>query len=167
MQEVRIKCWNALPKYDPTTGVNLYVFLAVCAENRIRDIKRSVLYKHNKPCLRCPFWNAGAAASGQHDCIVYWDKTECEKYVKHERYVQAKLSASHPVDIDNERLEGEDNTASTFEMVEFIEARLSPSLQGLFAIFKAQNFNAKALKPRERSMLMEALRDIIVEYQGG
>lgn len=169
MQEVRIKCWNAMEKYDPSCGVNLYVFLSVCAENRIRDIKRSILYKHNKPCLRCPFWCASAAASGQHDCIVYYDKMQCDKYAKHERYVQAKLSASHPIDIDGERIEDSESEShrETLELVEFIETKLPGSMMGLFHRFRAQNFNPRALKPRERSVLMEALKDIIEEYQGG
>ncbi len=48
-QEVRVKCWSVLSKYDPKKyTTDLKVFLSVCAENRIRDIKRSVLYKHNK-----------------------------------------------------------------------------------------------------------------------
>jgi hypothetical protein len=169
MQEVRIKCWHAMDKYDPTCGVNLYVFLSVCAENRIRDIKRSILYKHNKPCLRCPFWCAGAAASGMHDCIVYLDKMQCDKYQKHERYVQAKLSASHPIDIDNERIEDEESGThrKTLELVEFIEARISPGLIHLFRKFKAQNFNPRALKPKERGILLDTLREIVEEYQGG
>lgn len=169
MQEVRIKCWNAMDKYDPTCGVNLYVFLSVCAENRIRDIKRSILYKHNKPCLRCPFWCAGSAASGQHDCMVYYDKMQCEKYKKHERYVQAKLSASHPIDIDNERIEDEESSVhqDTLEMVEFIESKLPVGMMGSFRKFRSQNFNPRSLKHRERNLLMEVLKEIIEEYQGG
>jgi len=167
MQEVRIKCWNAIDKYNPTCGTNLYVFLSVCAENRIRDIKRSVLYKHNKPCLKCPFWSATAAASGQHDCLVYWEKMECKKYARHERYVQAKLSASHPIDIYSERIEDDESElhSSRLELIEFIESKLPNSLMNLFIKFKAHNYNNKILSAKERSLLMTALKNILEDYE--
>lgn len=167
MQEVRIKCWQAIEKYNPACGANLFVFLSVCAENRIRDIKRSVLYKHNKPCMKCPSWMAGAAASGQHDCRVYWDKMDCVKYAKHERYVQAKLSASHPIDIDGERIESEEQFTHTdrVDLVDFIESRIALGLLGSFRRFKQNNYNPRSLKNRERVALMQALRNILKDWE--
>lgn len=166
-QEVRLKCWEALRnKYNTERGTNVYAFLSVCADHRIKDIKRSVMYKHNKPCLRCPFWNAAAASSGVHDCMVYWDKMDCERYAKHERYVQAKLSSSHPIDIDGERIEDKVSFrhSDKVDLIDFIETRLPSTLMPSFAHFKANNYNPKSLKVRERATLMRMLRNILRNY---
>ena len=162
-QEVRIKCWSAVEKYNPSCGANLRVFLSICAENRLKDIRRSVIYKYNKPCLRCPFWDKGASASGQHDCMVYLRKVDCERFLKHEKYVHAKLSASSPIDIDTQNIEdkGFFQHQKKVEIVELIESRLPPHLIPLFNKFKAQNFSPKALKVKERNLLLTTLRNIV------
>lgn len=165
-QEIRIKCWSVISRYDAQCGANLYVFLSVCADNRLRDIKRGVMYKHNKPCLRCPFWHAGAAASGIHDCLVYDYKMDCERFNKHEKYVQAKLSASHPIDINNEKIA--DSFSSMHELkldlVDYVEVHLSKSLLPLFMKLKTNNYNLKCLKPKERNIILCNLKDILKDF---
>ncbi len=165
-QEVRIKCWSVIHRYNPECGTNLYVFLSVCADNKLRDIKRGVMYKHNKPCLRCPFWNSGAAGSGLHDCLVYDYKMDCERFAKHERYVQAKLSASYPVDIDAEKIEGDTiSYEDKFDLVDFVETRISKTLLPSFEKLRVNNYSLKCLKPRERNVLIEALRNILGDFE--
>jgi len=167
-QEVRIKCWAVLPRYDKACGADLRVFLSVCAENRIRDIRRSVLYKHNRPCFVCPFWNESAAQSGLHDCLVFNNKMECEKYAKHERYVQAKLSASHPIDIDNERIEDDhfDKMVYTIDFIDHIQHNLPSGLLVLFDKLLYNNFNLKCFKPKERTIMISALREALKGFEG-
>jgi DNA-directed RNA polymerase specialized sigma24 family protein len=164
-QEVRIKCWRVIEKYDPSFGASMFVFLSICAERRLKDIRRSVRYKHNKPCLRCPFWDKGASISGCHDCLVYHDKMCCERFANHERYVHAKLSASQPIDIDTQRVEDEQHDAhqTRLEIIEFIESRLPHSLTEIFSKFKRENFNLKALSSRERSLLITTLKNFVDE----
>lgn len=164
-QEVRIKCWSVVERYDPTCGTNLSVFLSICADNRIKDIRRSVMYKHNKPCLRCPFWDKNAATSGSHDCLVYYNKMCCERYAKHEKYVHAKLSASQPIDINTQRIEDLNSGTHqrSLEIVELIESKLPKHLLPIFNKFKAENFDTKALKARERSLLLDTLRNLVDE----
>jgi hypothetical protein len=167
-QEVRIKCWAALPKYDPQKfKTNLHVFLSVCAENRLRDIRRSVMYKHSKPCFKCPFWNEQAAQSGVHDCRVFDNKMECDKYRKHERYVQAKLSASMPIDINSRMIEDKNslNKVNLIDMIDFIRSRLSSNLLPIFDKFVNSNFNIKALRPKDRMRLIPELRVILVDFE--
>lgn len=168
-QEVRIKCWSVIHRYNPECGANLYVFLSVCADNKLRDIKRGVMYKHNKPCLRCPFWNSAAASSGRHDCLVYDYKMDCERFAKHERYVQAKLSASHPIEINNERVEdtGHMSPEDRVDLVDYIETRLPKGLLPSFSKLKLNNYNTKCLKPRERSTLINSLRNILKDFDIG
>jgi DNA-directed RNA polymerase specialized sigma subunit len=164
-QEVRIKCWKAIEKYDSSCGASLFVFLSICADNRLRDIRRSIMYKHNKPCFRCPFWQKEASENGCHDCRVYTDKMQCEKFAKHERYVQAKLSANQPIDIETQKVsDGDyDSYQQRFEMIELIESRLPANLLPLFHKFKAQNFSLKALKAQEKTLLIGVLREMVNE----
>lgn len=166
-QEIRIKCWTALPRFDPACGANLKVFLSVCGENRIRDIRRSVLYKHNRPCFKCPFWNEVAAQSGIHDCLVFEDKMECDKFAKHERYVQAKLSASHPIDINNERIEdiNFDRRVGNIDFIDYVHANLPSGLFKTFDKLSSSNFNLHCLKPKERSNIIGALKIILKDYK--
>lgn len=160
MQETKIKCWNALNKYNPNCGVELKVFLSVCAENRIRDIRRSIVYKHNKPCTKCPFWNETAAQSGIHDCLAYQDKMSCEKFYKHEKYVSVKLSSSHPIDIDNEKIEDYSYVTGVTnnEYIEHISSLIPSGLISNFNKLKDNNFNMKSLKSKDRKKMIHALK---------
>lgn len=162
-QEARIKCWSIIDRYNPERGTNIFVFLSTSVDNRFRDIRRSVLYKHNKPCNRCPFWDANAAVSGLHDCVIYKNKMDCSKYSKHERYVKAKLSSNNPMDILHQNLSDTffDNNCSLFELIDLIENRLPTSLISSFTKFKKHNFDSKSLKPKERKVLFDILRKII------
>lgn len=167
-QEVRIKCIKSLPRYDPKlSGAKLKTFLTVCAENRIRDIRRSLLYKHNKPCFRCPMWNQPAYKSGEHDCVAFRDKMLCGKFARHERYVQVKLSANHPISIDEVRVEEVPQGSNTFgdDFIEFVYNNLSENLHYLFRELESSNFEMKALKPKARSILQDALREILKGYE--
>lgn len=161
-QEVRIKCWNVLKHYDPArTRANLYTFLSVCAENRLRDIKRSVMYKHTTPCDKCEFYNKTKKA-----CVKFYTKTNCEKCVKHERYVQAKLSSSHPVDINTQKIYDENSLEfeQHLEIIDYIEVHLPSGYMPLFQKFQSVKFNFKHLRPRERIALQEVLSGILKQY---
>jgi hypothetical protein len=46
-QEVRIKCWNAVSKFKPCEGTNIYVFLSVCAETVIVTQSMKDMFKLN------------------------------------------------------------------------------------------------------------------------
>lgn len=162
-QEVRIKLWMSLEKYDPGRKVKLRTFLTAVAENRIIDLKRSLLYKHNKPCFRCPFWNKAAAKAGEHDCEAYEDKMQCEKYARHEGFVQAKLSANNPISLDDTRVEEDTNYVSegTFDMLEHVFTHLPSGLHPLFEKLRHSNYDFDALRVRERDILMDALKDVL------
>lgn len=165
-QEVRLKCHNILDRYDPNQA-DLYIFLARCADNRLRDLRRSIRYKHNKPCKRCEHWDEEAEAKGQHDCRLFRDKMECDKFFKHERYVQVKLSASHPVNIDEDRVFDShfNRRIRQTDLVDFVHAHIPPEFKPLFHRFMNANFDLKALKPKERVVLSEVLVDILEIHQ--
>ncbi len=165
-QEVRIKLWKSLELYDPARKVKLRTFLTVCADNRIRDIRRSLLYKHNKPCFRCPLWDKAAAKAGVHDCTAFTNKMDCEKYAKHEQYVQTKLSANNPIRLDDARVEDTrfSNTMLSIEMLDYIYVHLPSGFHPLFDKLKQSNYDFKALKPAEGETLRRALAEALEEY---
>lgn len=165
-QEVRLKCHKILDRYDPTKS-DLYIFLARCADNRIRDIRRSIRYKHNKPCIRCEHWDSDAAAAGKHDCRAFSNKLECDKFSKHERYVQVKLSVSQPVNIDEDRVYDSHFGRHVLQadLVDFVNTHIPTELKPLFITFMDANFDLKALKPKERTVLAEVLVDILEIHQ--
>lgn len=166
-QEVRIKLWKSLSKFDSSRKVKLRTFLTVCAENRIRDIRRSLLYKHNKPCFRCPLWDKAAAKAGLHDCKGFQNKLDCDKYARHERYVHTKLSANNPISLDDTRIEESrhDGYVSSLDILEHIYANLPSGLHTLFEKLKNSNYDFSALRARERATLQEALRDAMEGYE--
>lgn len=168
MQEVRIKCWRVLHKYNPHKfTTDLSVFLSICAENRMRDIRRSIVYKHNRPCIRCPFWNQSMAQSGIHDCLIFLDKMQCDKYNKHERYVQAKLSASHPVDIDNQRIidNKSDQHINEVEIIDYVLSNIDKDLLPAFKQLLANNFEIRKVRQKDRALLVKALKEILLKYR--
>jgi hypothetical protein len=92
---------------------------------------------------------------------------DCERYAKHERYVQAKLSASHPMNIEDTTIEDEEFNEKTerSEFIEYILTCIPPEHHDLFIVFEKSNFNLKALKPRERIVLCELIVEILQDYQ--
>jgi hypothetical protein len=165
-QEVRLKCWQTLHKYNKRRS-DLYIFLSRCADNRLRDIRRSICYKHNKPCLRCPFWKPESAAKGKHDCSAFRDKLKCDKYAKHEKYVQIKLSISHSMSIDEDRIYDSkfSNKLLQYDLVDFINVHIPSGHQYLFNMFASGNFDMRVLKPKERTELSEVLVDVMSIHQ--
>lgn len=165
-QEVRQKCYLTLGKFDPKIS-DLRTFLSRCAENRLRDIKRGLLYKHNKPCFRCPLWNMAASKAGKHDCMAFDDKMECDKYARHERYVHIKLSSSHPINLDESRVEDTsfEKAIANADLIEFILKRLTPGQKKIFITFQRSNFDLKALKPKDRTKICEVIVEILSMYQ--
>ncbi|MCK5610133.1 hypothetical protein KAR91_50130 [Candidatus Pacearchaeota archaeon] len=165
-QEVRLKLWLSLEKFDPERKVKLRTFLTVVAENRIRDIKRTLLYKHNKPCFRCPFWDKVASKTGKHDCLEFENKMTCEKYARHEGFVQAKISANNPISLDDTRLNEEGNCFSeaTFDILEHIYIYLPSAFHPLFDKLKVSNYDFDALKSKERVILLDALKEVLEDY---
>lgn len=163
-QEVRIKCWSVLKHYDKKrAGANLKTFLTVCADNRLRDIKRSVLYKFNSPCTKCEFHKQEG-----DKCVKFANKIDCCQHAKHERYIQAKLSNSHPIDIDTQRIY--DNNSNSFvenlEFIDFVETHLPSGFMPLFRKLQDVKYNFKSLKFKERIAIQTVLYDIFVEFGG-
>lgn len=164
-QEVRLKCYNILHTYNSSKG-ELQAYLAKCAEYRLRDIRRSLQYKHNPPCVRCPLWDSAAAKAGEHDCLGFRNKMDCDKYARHERYVQVKLSASHPVNINENVLHDEsfDRCVKHRDLLDYVREYLPKNLMSSFDQLVSSNFNVRALKSKERVVLIEALVDILEVY---
>lgn len=167
-QEVRIKCWAALEKYDPAKNQSdVEPFLWVCAENRIRDLRRSIVYNHNKPCFRCPFWNEVAAQSGMHDCFVYSYKYDCDKYSKHERFVQLKLALSHPSDIEHL----DPNNLGLYEEIDimsihdFIKKSLPSGMLPHFSVYCSGNYSMDVLPKSVSRTLSKHLQNIYIQYR--
>lgn len=165
-QEVRLKCWQTLHKYN-NKRADIYVFLSRCADNRLRDIRRSICYKHNKPCLRCPFWKPKAAEQGKHDCSAFKDKLKCDKYARHEKYVQIKLSISHSTSLDEDRVYDYKFSSKIMhtDLIDFIDAHIPYEHKHLFNVFASGNFDMKVLKPKDRTILSESLVDVLCIHQ--
>lgn len=161
-QEVRLKCFLILDRYDPSMS-DLTTFLSRCADNRLRDIRRSIVYKHNKPCFRCPLWDRAAAVEGRHDCAGFSNKMECDKFAKHEQYVQAKISASRPVNIDDANVEDGtfDDVVENAEMIEYVRSKLAPPLLPFLDALVRSNFNPSSVSPRNRMLLFEAVVEVL------
>jgi len=162
-QEVRIKCFMTLKNYDPKrSGSNIHTFLSVCADNRLRDIRRNTVYKHNSPCARCMYWNSDAAASGIHDCARFGDKIDCEKFTKHGRYIMAKLSINSPTMVDEKMAldTAHHEHVSAFDFTDFIVENLPSGHVSIFMELKDNNFNLRALGKSDRHVIIKDIRDI-------
>ena len=164
-QEVRLKCYKELHKYDPSrTNAHLFTFLSVCADNRIRDLRRKLVFKDNKPCLRCPFWDPVASKKGQHDCLMFEDKLSCDKFSSYQTYVKTKLNSNRPLDITDKNVyiydNGVFNEINKIDVLDFVYNALPSGLNPLFQKLMESNFNTKKLKPKEREELLVVLKEI-------
>lgn len=161
-QEVRMKCVKSLNRYDPTrSDATLKTFLITCSHNRIRDIKRSVLYKHNNPCRKCDF-----QGKRKNKCNQYTSKSQCPKYKEHERFIACKLAANKPLSLDENRLfdrESENDTIK-LDMIDYIYASLSPEYYEDFYLLVESNFNFKTIHIKRRGKLMDIIAGIVKEF---
>lgn len=163
-QEVRIKCLNTIKNFDPNrSGANLKIFLAVCADNRLKDIRRSIIYKHTSPCTRCPFWNEMAAVSGVHDCVIFCDKNQCDKFKKHNKYVMSKLSINSPISIEEHRVidDSANRNVDRADFIDYLFEQVPSGRYQLFNKFRSVNFNLSSMRPKERIVIIEVLKEII------
>jgi hypothetical protein len=171
-QEVRMKCWEIIrdEKYDPNrSAANLKTFLTICADNRIRDIKRGLVYKYNKPCIRCEFYNKEADLQGRHDCIAFLDKSQCKPYRNHQKYIYAKLSGSHPASLYGRTIIDDKSSAETknFEFIDYIETKIPEEFYNLFVLLKDSNFDLKCLGGADRAEMVKVLKKILMDYRQG
>ena len=150
-QEVRIKCVNALRKYEEKReDADLFVFLSVCADNKLRDIKRNILYKHNgKICQTCNSINGKF----------------CNKCKKLQRNVHSKMSLGMPISLEDQGVESKlYDACSTLDILDYIKFHLPSGLYKTFDKFQEANFNFKLLKQKERVSISGVIISIINNF---
>lgn len=161
-QEVRIKCLESLKHYNPErSNANIRTFLITCVNNRIRDLRRSLLYKHNIPCQKCDFFD-----SKHNKCVQFYNRASCTRYLKHERYVLCKLTNGHVIEItesklvDNKSIQEQDK----FVLLDFIKTYLPDDMLWMIDILVESNFDMSIFKPKERADLLFYLTSIVEEF---
>lgn len=164
-QEVRIKCYDSLEKYNFGRSEKIHTFLSICADNKIKDIKRSLVYKHSLPCHKCPFWDKDSAQSGMYDCVAFNRKEYCDKFKKHSIFVKNKISANMALDVDEEIIYDKKNVFDSIELYDYIESSLPSSLMFSYNKFKNSNFSSNSLSSKERSILFPILQSIMSEMK--
>ncbi len=158
-QEVRIKCFQTLRSFNPArSGANIRVFLAICADNKLKDIKRNIIYKHTSPCDRCDCCDHETG-----DCSLYpADKKQCSKYQRHEKYVHTKLSVNSPISIEEKRVI--DNRSQVYsdrvDFIDYIFSLIPSGMLNLFGSFRDNNFNLDAMSNKDREKIMLTLKDV-------
>lgn len=169
-QEVRLKCFTSLRSYDPSRSrAKITMFLSVCADNRIKDIRRSVIYKHGCPCYRCQYWDEEASASGLYDCVRFTAKTMCPKMRRHTQYVHSKMSINSPGFLDEHRLPDANYSRNTdrVDLFDFVQQSLPSGLLAPFLRLQESNYHLQSLSPTDRGKLTRALRDIFRNLNDG
>lgn len=169
-QEVRLKCYKELAKFDNTKEkASLFTFFSVCADNRIRDLRRKLVYKNNKPCLRCSHYNAEANKNGKHDCMVFMNKIDCGKYASHHRYIITKINSNRALDITDKNINICDsnysNQINQIDINEFIGIMLPSGVQNIFEKLVKNNYNPQKLRIKERDELFMILQEIFTKYK--
>jgi hypothetical protein len=160
IQEVKIKCWKVLNSYNPDRkNANLLTFLSVCADNRIKDLRRILVYKHNKPCVRCIHHSKGK-------CTKFKKRMECKQFEQHEMRIKNKLSCSNTVDICGHNVydKKSERFIEDVDFYDFIYTHLPQHLHQLFDQLRDANFDFRVLKPRQKKMMRCLLAEIYVRY---
>lgn len=161
-QEVRMKCLESLRHYDPNrSSANIRTFLITCVNNKMRDLRRSLLYKYNIPCNKCDFFD-----TKNNKCVKYINKSNCSRLLKHERYVLCKLTSGHAIiinesqTIDEKELKNQDK----FLLLDFIRASLPSNMIWMIDALVESNFDMSIFKPREKADLIFYLSSVIDEF---
>ena len=165
-QEVRIKCWEIMNRVDNDIG-QPDSFFAVCAEHRLTDLKRSLIYKHQKPCFKCPHWNKDPEASGSYKCFRFEDRSECERFSKHEKFVALKIASNYPYNLHHEPIYDETSHRGMerVDLEDYIYTHLPEFFHPYFKTVQENGYNFKVLKAKMRATLLNLLREILKEYK--
>jgi len=84
------------------------------------------------------------------------------KFAKHEKYVQAKLSASYPAETNNDAIDEANFTQQDrIDFADHIENNLPKHMFGIFNSLKENRYNLKSLKLKERRLIISELRNIL------
>ncbi|MBU1067377.1 hypothetical protein KKE60_06290 [Patescibacteria group bacterium] len=161
-QEVRIKCIQALKHYDPNrSDASLETFLVTCADNRIRDIRRFVLFKHNNPCKSCEFYDI----KNKKRCIKYSNKSLCSKYAKHEKSLALKIASNSPSQLDPNRLMDNHISDEVFqiELLDYIHTCLCPEYYEDFMKVYSANFNFNVIRSEDRRAELISVLSMIMQ----
>jgi RNA polymerase sigma factor (sigma-70 family) len=72
-QEIRIKCWKAIPTFDTEKGQSLKTYLNVVTENVLRNLMRDKFATFSPPCKkRCDHYDAaGRPTDKAHLCPTF------------------------------------------------------------------------------------------------
>ena len=170
-QEVRLKCFESLGKIDfGRNDSNVFGFLSRAADNRILDIRRKWVYKNNKPCTTCPFYDIKADKQNSHFCKKFVDTQMCDEFAAYTKLINAKKSANRPMDIDDNNVYVMDdnflNTINNIDVQEFILKYLPAELHETYYKLAAFDFNPVKLNPHERTALIDALGKIFRDNMG-
>jgi DNA-directed RNA polymerase specialized sigma24 family protein len=89
-QELRLKCWYLLEKYDPARGKSLKSFLNSCTQNFLRNLIRDSFSKFDPPCKKeCTHYEANGVPTK--------DSIFCPRYTKYLAYYNTKTSLRCPI----------------------------------------------------------------------
>jgi hypothetical protein len=93
-QEIRIKCWKALPTFDKEKGQSLKTYLNVVTENHLRNLMRDKFATFNPPCKKkCDHYDAKGAPTE--------DAASCPIFVKYLKAYKRKCSVRMPSSVDS------------------------------------------------------------------
>ncbi len=154
-QEVRLKCFLAIKKFDKERAIKSkpFNFLSVCADNKIRDIKRTIFFKYyNKN--KCKICN-GRSVSG-----VY-----CSKCQNLDNINIFKMSLNSPASLIN----GDNKQQYYFpihiiEAMDYVKFHLPSGLLPVFNKLGNLNFDLNLLKRAEKYKISKEFLKLLKQY---
>jgi len=99
-QEIRIKCFVAIQKYDPNSGAKIETYLTTCVNNMLANLLRDNFFSCKPPCYNNRTKSACKYFSG--DVSYPCDRQDsCERYAAYIKKRNSKLAFydSKPLDL--------------------------------------------------------------------
>ncbi len=156
-QEVRLKCYTALSKFNVKKNKNdLFIFLSVCADNRIRDLKRSIFYQHYDK-RKCKFCHGQSLSSPSG--------FNCPKCQVADNKNAFKMNINNPIRVNNGLLDGEfDLPSKKVEILDYIKFNMPSGLMYIFDKLEKSDFKMASLKKNERYKMSDEIMGILKRY---
>lgn len=156
-QEVRLKCFTALSKFNiKKTKNDLFMFLSVCADNRIRDIKRSIFYQYYDK-TKCKFCHGQSITSPSG---FY-----CPKCNTADNKNTFKMNINNPIRVNNGLLDDDFCLPSQkMEIIDYIRFNLPSGLMPIFNRLEKLEFKMGALKKGDRYKISNEIMFILKKY---
>lgn len=162
-QEVRLICFKALQKYDPSKeNKGIFYFLAKSVDNGLYNLGRGIYFDNNPPCTRCPNYNkVTKECCGSDKYVQYRKRMDRRRAIDNPKIFSSLVDNNN--DDSNKDSAGlekmESSLTGVIDLDEHIRTNLEPELIPHY--YEMVSGQISLVPPRIKRKIRDRIREIL------